>query len=1021
MNGASLLRLSVKSALGITAAVGVTGLLASQAFAQSQTNTANSGKTNNKASQVTHLSKILVTGSHIPRTEIAQANPVITINRDKLLATGYNTLGEVLQHLPSMGPMTLAQTSSTGNTYVNLHYLGAKRTLVLVNGQRWTTSISGGVDLVSIPVAVIQRIEVLMDGASAIYGSDAIAGVINVITVKNFRGARASAYYGMYDAHGDGGGWDGKTQQYSFTLGTGSKRASVMFSAGYYKQDPIFTNQRTLTSGPPSAFGESVLKGNESSNTLGGNLVLYTPSGVPSMPGCSATGAYGNPGCHTNGPFIGPNANPQPYSTLDNFNRRSQDYTLTNYLERWHLYSQGHYDLTSQVTFHYMATYQRTNEWAMYGPGEPVSIGTYESKAANGLRVGVSATNPYNPFGVDLVPYFSGSPGFSAWCGKYGTGPNHTCSSNYDVLLSYQFIPTGPNGKAVMPYQWFHQRRTYYLNGGFTGYFQLDNNQWQWSANYIYAETLNPFSETGWVDTPNLQQLQEMLGPTSDCARTTTCTPIDIFGGGLTSQMVHDLNPTLYDVEDTVMRDYNGNLGGDFFNSWYAGPWGGAVGYEYEELNGYSTPDPLAERSLAYTATSGRENTDAEYIELRVPLAENLPGARSASIDVAERWSQFKWNGVGATVASVVNGNVAGSPISQSAHAATPRIAIKWQPIQSLLLRGTWSQGFRIPSISELFDGVAVQDQGAYVQDPCADNLGPTVGCPTGVPSSSYVQIDPIQGGNVNLKPEKAVSRSVGFVYSPTWAPGLNVNADFFKTELNTQVTTLSLSYYLDACYYGGDPSACQHIIRNANGSLSNVIDLRTNSGSYKVEGWDIGIHYQFPATPVGYFKMGAEASLPREAVACNPTFINGQQSSYCENGVGSSGIVNRYDVWLDWQYGPWEASWTADIIGPQWEICSGSYYLYGKVPLNEWCSKPDAVGNPANGTAVGLNRLGTTVYNDLYASYTLDSWNTTFAIGINNVFDKAPPACTTCYMNYQQNLYRIPGRFFYGRVSVRF
>src|SRR5574337_1365736 len=193
------------------------------------------------------LQTITVTGSHIREAQLATAQPVISVTHDEIMKQGFQNVADVLQNLTVTGNPPISRQSvllsgeDVGGYFVDIHNLGASRTLVLVNGKRLGVSESGLSDLQQIPIAAIERIEVLKDGASAVYGSDAIGGVVNIITRSNFNGAEASAYLGQYDENSDG-----TAQTYSLTLGQRSDKGSIMVAAEYSKQDPVWDRDRSL-------------------------------------------------------------------------------------------------------------------------------------------------------------------------------------------------------------------------------------------------------------------------------------------------------------------------------------------------------------------------------------------------------------------------------------------------------------------------------------------------------------------------------------------------------------------------------------------------------------------------------------------------------------------------------------------------------------------------------------------------------------------------------------------------------
>jgi len=192
----------------------------------------------------TELDRVSVTGSRIRGVQMQNQQPVLMVTREALERQGFTSLADALQNMTFAGEPAIARSEvlasgeNVGGYYINIRNLGAARTLILLNGKRLGATTSGLQDLSQIPMTAIERIEILKDGASSIYGSDAIAGVVNVITRKRFDGGEATAYFGQFS---DG---DGDTQQYSLTLGASGERGSITFSAEYRKEDPVWAKDR---------------------------------------------------------------------------------------------------------------------------------------------------------------------------------------------------------------------------------------------------------------------------------------------------------------------------------------------------------------------------------------------------------------------------------------------------------------------------------------------------------------------------------------------------------------------------------------------------------------------------------------------------------------------------------------------------------------------------------------------------------------------------------------------------------
>ncbi|MGH8403399.1 MAG: TonB-dependent receptor plug domain-containing protein, partial [Gammaproteobacteria bacterium] len=326
-----------------------TALAAPAVFAQ---DAAQSNPNQNQNANTAQLGKIEVTGTRIKRTDVETAQPVTIVTQAQIKATGLTSIGDVLQMISSAGASLNTQFNNGGNgsTFLSLRNLGSNRLLVLINGQRVDSGLGGAVDLNNIPVSIVDHIEVLQDGASAIYGSDAIAGVVNIITLKNYNGAEANGYFGMFNGHRDGGGWDGKTQEYDFTIGSSGDRAGVVMNVTYVNQTPVFAGNRSISKEP--AIGGGSASG--SSGTAGGRFILINPGNTSSINGCNFYSSYGFSVCNltqANPPNNTPTTGSlRKFTNSDRFNFAPLNYLVTP-SERTSLFVQGHYDLADNLTF----------------------------------------------------------------------------------------------------------------------------------------------------------------------------------------------------------------------------------------------------------------------------------------------------------------------------------------------------------------------------------------------------------------------------------------------------------------------------------------------------------------------------------------------------------------------------------------------------------------------------------------------------------------------------------------------
>lgn len=907
------------------------------------------------------LDKIEVTGSRIKRTDIEGASPVFVIQREDIERTGLTSVGDLLQDLPVAGAALNTQFNNGGNgaTYLNLRNLGSNRLLVLVNGRRWVTSLAGRVDLNDIPVAIVKRIEVLKDGASAIYGSDAIAGVVNIITRDDFEGAQANAYIGQYDEN------DGEIQFYDFSIGTSSDRGSVFFNVSYAQQEDVFAGDRRISAEPQfgtgNAFGSSgTPQGRIGAGALGSFALVSDPGTNVTGPGGLGAAAF-RPGDFSFG---------APGDGGDRFNFAPDNYLLTPY-ERTNVFVQGRYELTDTIAVSAEATYNQRKSDQLLAP-TPLFLGLFGSGFASG--VGVSAANPFNPFGIDLLP--------STW------------------LLGRRMVEAGPRN-------FFQDVDNFRFGIGFEGSFQIGERYFDWDVNYVYGDRSRDDIAEGRV---NVQRVQNALG--ANCGNIAGCVPLNVFGGQgangegtITPAMLNYILYTEQSTRGNILRDYSANLTGELFDL-PAGPLGFAIGYEKRQEEGFDQPDALVASGItsgnARQPTNGSFSVDEFYAEIAVPLLAGVTGAERLDLSLAMRYSDFD------TFGDTTNF----------------KIGLEWQPIADLLVRGTWAEGFRAPNIAELFSGQG--DSFPTISDPCSDFNGVTDGSVAtaqqiqncisqGVPADgSYVQANAqiriTTGSNPNLSPETSESYTIGIVYSPSWLDGLDITLDYYDIELDDSISSIGAQTILNAC--ATSLNFCELIQRNSIGGVTDLLAAGTNIGGNQVQGVDMLTTYSFPETKFGFFRAAWDIAYQSENIRIaadssgNPTIVNDRVGF----DVGD-GAFARWKSTLDinWSYGDWDATW-------------GMQYIHG---LRESCAVPPAFGfcniNDANGNPT-QRKLGAVTYHDVQVSYHLSQYDTRFTLGVDNIFDKGPPLSTTAFANsYNAADYRTPGAFPYLRITTDF
>ncbi len=940
--------------LALVASAGTTGV----AFAQD-----NSGATN--------LDRIEVTGSRIKRADVETSQPVFTMSREQIQAQGQTSVGDIIQNISTNGSAlnTTYNNGGNGETRVNLRNLGSSRTLVLVNGRRWVggTGLGGAVDLNTIPTAAVDRIEVLKDGASVIYGSDAISGVVNIILRNDFDGAEANVYMGQYDKG------DGQRKSYDFLLGSTGERFSAMIGAGYVKEEEVWAGDRAISAVP--TFGSTPGFGG-SANTPDGRFGLGATGVSQCVDGNTGPlDAKGNPtGCW----FTTPNGATQwrPYVAADAFNHAPGNLLVTPQ-ERTSIFGSATADLTDNVRFSTTVAYNERKSQQILA-AMPVTLG----RSAPGTLsedIVISKDSIYNPYGADVT--------------RIQRRITETGGRIYNQDVS-----------------------TFSFNGGLEGSFEVGSRYFAWDAGYYYGQNKQSDTTTGMF---NVIALRQALGASfvdaGGVARCGTagaviagCVPLNLLGGEgtITQEMLDYSGFTAHDVYGYEQKSYYANLSGELFPL-QGGNAAFAFGIESRKEKGFDDPDALINSGNttgnSRTATRGGYGVDEAFLELNLPLLSGLPGADLLELNIASRYSDY----------------------SNFGDTTNSKVGLKWKPVSDLLIRANWTEGFRAPSISELYSGVS--DTFEDVTDPCAaisegTPQTPPASC-AGVPGYNQAnsQIRTTVGGNVNLGPESSVSKTLGFVYSPSWLTGFDISLDWWNIEIENAIYTQTAQEILDDCYQGGQAARCALITRTSTGEISNMLATSQNVGILEAEGFDITFGYRLPETSFGSFSfiwdttyltkftrdVNGDGTVTEDRVAGEGGNLVGEYSSRDNNWRIRSNFTAA------WNLGDFGASANLRYYSSQTESC----FSVNAAQRALICSDPTRV------TEFGLrpeNRIPSVTYTDLSGHWN-SPWNARISVGVNNVFDRDPPRSATTFANSFDPAYEIPGRFYYMRYTQKF
>jgi iron complex outermembrane recepter protein len=934
------------------------------------------------------LDTIKVTGSRIKQADTVPARPVLVLDRAKIEETGVQSVGEILQQLTASGKALNAKFNSSGNfgyppdgggigagsAQVDLRNLGSQRVLVLVDGIRWVnessaSGVSGSADLNTIPLAIVDRIEVLEDGASAIYGSDAIGGVVNIITRKNFKGADLHVNYGEYSRGGE-------TKDVSLTLGSGGDGWTGLLGVSYYEQESISSGSWDQSSFPQPGAGLAA----GSSGTPQGRFRFCDPArpaGTPGFCGSATSPAqfYNitlNPGT-TTPVFVPGNPNGGTYNQFDasdRFNFAPFNLLLTP-SERKSVFASVSIDLSETTRLHAKALFNNRQSTNQAAP-EPIFVGPGAGTGGIADTVSIPANHPFNPFGVAL-----------------------NANSNF-LFIGRRPVEVGP--------RIFSQNvDTWYFNVGAEGSFNLGERGIDWDANYVH--TVNDAVQT-FTNGYNVARIRTALGSPAVCAATPGCTPLDLFGGQgrpMTRAMIDYIRTNQRDSSKQTLDVYSLNFTGDMFDIGDRAA-GFAAGAEVRRYKGEFNPDPL--RQTGESQDSFAAPVSSSYTVREIYSEFNFPVLASLDLNAAVRYSDY----------STFGGETTG------------KVGFRFQPIEDLVLRGTYSRGFRAPNLGELF---GLTQFGATLTDPCgptgtvvvnrANGISPGLeaACVAqGVPDNfeqANTQITTFTGGNADLEPETSDSFTLGAVYVPnwgkdtSWSQSLDFELGYYNHKIKGAIQARDVQALLNACIAAGGTNAalCAPFTRQASGDLNPPNNFLQNFGEIQTDGVDLKANWLSPEWAFGTLSASMQTTFVNDYEAVDADGIKSSRAVGVE--VSDSAIPEwQSNVQFGWAKGNFSATYGMRYIDAVEEDCNSA--TISDVP---GCRNPEAI-----------NKLGSVVYHDAQFAwknaFTLEGLKLT--LGGNNIFAKDPPICVTCSLNgYDAGTYDLPGGYWYVTADYRF
>jgi iron complex outermembrane receptor protein len=993
------------------------------------------------------LEAIEVTGSRIPRPQLESASPVTVIEREEILATGITDVGDLLQRLPSMSGSPIGTTTNNGgngSVLVDLRGMGTNRTLTLINGKR----IVDGGDYQTIPASMIERVEILKDGGSAVYGADAVAGVVNIITRKDFSGLSfdaqtnrwfdvtggAQTAYNMVAGHSfDGGnfvfGAEYVDQQHAFQSDT----PWDFFQNSYYIYPEGCENQVAAPyDGTPSGgcypVGSSRIP--EGRAVSGQHIQRFYSDATPRLfdwfngelnriggvsggaPNPAFDPAYGVP-TFRNPVFmeVGDADGPETYDNRT-YNFSPVNYIQTPY-ERTNLFANGSFDLTSNLRFvtEFRGNFRKSSQELAPQP--------YNSPTDPGYNGRFNPVDPITgqPLREELGTNADGNDVFH-YTSDQAAGQvvtiNYSGVSEDSFYNPLGFPITDARRRILEVPRRFTQDITQYQTvAGFEGTFmdmnwdvsynkgfrsRIDRDFGQWSGPRLEV-ALGPSADlldaTGQPGTDGLPECYEDINdPTTLIAG---CVPANLLGGPntMTADQLAFLNVDLNDSFETTLDEVGANLNGTALKL-PGGPLGWAVGYGYKGETFEFSPDSAKQLDLVTgntgVGTKGSLYGTAFIGEVYAPVFDN--GSQSVALKGGVRFDEY---------------NLFGSE-------TTWQLGVEFNPMEAMKLRATAGTVFRAPTIGELFAGEA--DSFPTYTDPCAAAV-PGPGCAQQAPPPTDSQVLARVGGNPNLQPESGDTFTAGMVWEPKLPVGqFAVTLDYWNIQIDDGISSLGVQYILDDCANTGNASTCSLITRNQDYSVAQVKDLALNVAEQKASGIDTEFRYGFsPGLGRVSTSLLWTHLLERTKVAFPGDAENDLSARFTDPTAQDGGAYaeDKINYGVRWNLGG--LPFGDLMVGYLGEYISG-------LTADTFCNCDTSAGTPAadpTGNTPYFQDIDAQLYHDLVSEVTLPMGFKVMA-GITNVTDEEPPFIEVGFnASTDPSTYRMFGRGWFLRAAYEF
>ena len=927
--------------------------------------------------------EIVVTGSRLVRTDLEAPSPTTVVSQEDISLSGNVTLEKTINEFPQLASGNTSTVNNGGGSGVltaNLRGLGSTRTLTLVNGRRFIPAdSSGNTDLASIPDLLIKRVDIITGGASAVYGSDAIAGAVNFVLDDSFEGIKASAQYGI-TSRGDAAS---KKLDLAIGTNTGDGRGNVAFTVSWTKQDPAYQSDRSFSATPlGDVNGELTYSG---SGSIPGTRVPLSGAQRDALQGVDLTPSGA---CTTiTGIRFGEGGAILPYcQPQDTYNYAPYN-LLQRPLDRINMSANAHYDITDSIT--------------AYAEG-------YFVNTRNNMVIAPDSFTPVTPGAASstlLVPNYASNPVLTDAQRQFFIDNAAIFDTNNDGTA--EIVGAGRRASELGTRNYRYERLSYQLTAGLRGQFNLMGRDWNWDAFYQYMRNRTDTRNENLISQTRLSMgLDAVMDGSGNVVcrnQTLGCVPLSIFGYDSISPEAASFITPVRESHDVFVRKVAGaTLSGTLFDL-PAGPVATAFGVEYrkDDYNFYPSPLDLAGEygATSQKPLSGAYDVKEVFGEIRIPILSDMPFADTLAFEGAARFSDYS------SIGSVFTWKAGG----------------EYAPVDWFRIRGAYNSAIRAPNINELYSAVTRGYTGGT--DPCVASASPSAAVKQlcvaqGVPASEiegFTQatsgLTQESGGNPNLSEEKSKTYTIGAVISPPFAPRLHLTIDYFNVSVKDAITTVNTQQTMNDCFTTLDinSTTCQSIVRLGNGQIDYVRVSSSNIGSLKVDGIDAQLDYSL-GLPSALEIGGDSATLKLQAFA-SWLFKKSTKVLATSATQDCAGY-----------YGAGCSTGSGGFITPDFKLNLSASYASG--PVN-WRIQGRMIGDlDLYPTATNVvKHVDPVWYFDTNVSFNINDTMTFFG-GVNNLFDKQPPIFGTTLVgdaNTDVSLYDTLGRRYFMGVSVKF